>query len=155
MVGYNLWDLTKTPRHRYVQHVPRFVHKTQPRALLRFVGDGYQRISSIWCWNYNIPGQLDQHHGSWCPGSLRRHVVVSNQIVSTMFGKRILVFHDEGLLWLLSVEKHVKYKCILIYPFSTTRVNTNPSLLHVGHDGNHTMVVQMKRSGSHTNLEYY
>ena len=27
-------------------------------------------IQPFWCWNRNIPGELDQYHDRWCPGSL-------------------------------------------------------------------------------------
>ena len=35
--------------------------------------------SSPWCWGWNIQEQ-GQHHGCWCPGSLRRQAISSNGI---------------------------------------------------------------------------
>ena len=45
---------------------PRFLY-------LRFVFS----FKLFWCWNGDIPGELDQHHGCWCPGPMRHQVVSS------------------------------------------------------------------------------
>ena len=35
---------------------------------------------SFWCWDRNIPGELEQSHGCWCPGSLHHQDINSHDI---------------------------------------------------------------------------
>ena len=39
----------------------------------------YLIMHPFWRW-LNIPGELSQYHGCWCPGSLRRQVISSHDI---------------------------------------------------------------------------
>ena len=42
-------------------------------------------IQSYWCWCRNFPGEPDQYHDCWCPGSLRRQVISSHGIDTFLF----------------------------------------------------------------------
>ena len=43
-----------------------------------YIGSAYKGFEPLWCWNWNIPGELGQFHGCWCLRFLR-HQVISSQ----------------------------------------------------------------------------
>ena len=47
----------------------------------------------FWCWDRNIPGQLDQHHNCWCPGSLCHQAISSHGI--NYVWNRLFDFQEE------------------------------------------------------------
>ena len=47
-----------------------------------------------WCWNRNIPCELGQYHGCWCPGSFRYQGINSHSIYYVR--KQVFVTYEEG-----------------------------------------------------------
>ena len=55
---------------------------TQNRTFIYTVKVKNLKYYSFWRWDWNIPGEIGQYHGYWCPGSLRRQIISSHGIDS-------------------------------------------------------------------------
>ena len=89
----------------------------------------YQRI---WCWNGNIPGELDRCRCCWCHSCLRHQVMVGHDISFLRSARHCL--SGEGI-WtfcaFLLLRNDQNCKRLLDFPKKcrTRRVNPNPTVI--------------------------
>ena len=102
LVGWHLYNIESGPWRSTTR---RFLCYWQVRVLIVTT-----LILNSWWWNRNIPGELGQCHGCWCPGSMRHQ---STAMVLTMTNGPL----SSNCLCTLSLLTNYR-KCRYIFVFS-------------------------------------
>ena len=69
------------------------------------VPQNLRAFNPLWCWEWNIQGELGQYHGFWCPGSLHCQVISNFDID---YGGYTCPWSTQGRISIICVEVDTK-----------------------------------------------